>query len=176
MSVSRLFIALWPPPEVLESLRVALAPLQAQTRHLRWQPLARWHITVAFLADREEQRAVEVFKSLHLATPEPVALAAAGSFGPVLWIGLRGGEWISTMAHEARSAYRIRERRGYRAHMTVARARSAAAQQEAAEVVARLGAFVSEPWCPGELTLVRSSLGPAPEYEVIARSSLPETP
>ena len=38
--------------------------------------------------------------------------------------------------------------------------------------MAALGRFASDAWTPDEVVLVRSVIGPKPEYEVIVRSPL----
>jgi hypothetical protein len=55
----------------------------------------------------------------------------------------------------------------------VARARSVAARHELGSASADLAGFHSPDWTPSEVTLVRSTTGPTPTYEVVARTALP---
>lgn len=164
----RLFLAIWPPAPVLDALAAALP------RHLealRWQPRERWHITVAFLGDREPGPALRRFDRLDPPAADQVRLAGAGMFGPILWVGLETGPWLAALAAQARRTFGVEERR-FRAHVTVARSRTSAGQRELPRATAILTGFESSPWVPEALTLVRSTIGPHPSYEVIGRCPL----
>ena len=50
----RLFVALAPPPAVLDELEAAAAPLRAQRGDLRWTGRDAWHVTLAFLGEVEQ--------------------------------------------------------------------------------------------------------------------------
>jgi 2'-5' RNA ligase len=47
----RLFIAIAPPPAVLDDLESRLAPLRAAWPALRWTGRPAWHLTLAFLGE-----------------------------------------------------------------------------------------------------------------------------
>jgi 2'-5' RNA ligase len=165
----RLFLAIWPPAHVLDALDTALP------RHLdalRWQPRQRWHITVAFLGDREPARVMRRFERLDLPAADQVRLAGAGTFGPVLWVGVETGPWLAGLAAQARRTFGVDERR-FRGHVTVARARDRVGQHALNRARTALAGFESPWWLPDSLTLVRSLVGPRPEYEVIGLSPFP---
>lgn len=165
----RLFLALWPPPCVVSEIA---AVLPTDLSELRWQPPARWHITMAFLGERGTDK--ELRRPRHVVGPEPgpLSVAGAGSFGPVLWLGIAGGDWLGELARRCAVLFDADDRR-FRAHLTVARARSSAGHRQLAAAKDRLGGFHSSPWLPDELTLVGSHTGPRPSYEVIGRRPLP---
>ncbi|MCU0296846.1 MAG: hypothetical protein MUD05_12475 [Candidatus Nanopelagicales bacterium] len=75
----RLFVALWLPDAVRAELDTALAALHARYPELRWQPPVRWHITLAFLGDREPDRELRRFATIPLVTPEPLESCVAGN-------------------------------------------------------------------------------------------------
>ena len=52
----RLFVALWPEPQVVEAVRRQLEPIQDRYRELRWQTPDRWHLTLAFLVSADATR------------------------------------------------------------------------------------------------------------------------
>lgn len=162
----RLFLALWPPAPVLDELAEALPPAPA----LRWQPRERWHLTVAFLGDRSAEQALRKLERVG-ADAEPLMLSGSGAFGPVLWVGVSAGAWLPGLARQARRVYGVDERH-FRAHVTLARARDAVGHRELKRAQAGLAGFESSAWLPGELTLVRSTLGPQASYEVIGRKPL----
>lgn len=165
----RLFVAFWPPDEVVAEVAAALP---TGFTALRWQPAARWHITVAFLGQRSPEAQLARLDQLRLPAAGPLRLQGSGRFGPVLWIGIDAGEWLSRLAEQVQARFDVPDRR-FRAHMTVARARSAVGQREVRSAAQVLAGFVSSPWWPSAVTLVRSRTGPQPSYEVIGRTGLP---
>jgi 2'-5' RNA ligase len=167
----RLFVALWLPDAVRAELDTALAALHARYPELRWQPPVRWHITLAFLGDREPDRELRRFATIPLVTPEPLELVGSGRFGPILWVGLDLAPWLAVLADSVQHTMRCRERR-FRGHVTVARSRTSPGRRQLARAATELAAFRSQPWTPQHLTLVRSTTGPKPAYEVIGRTPL----
>lgn len=174
MPTSRLFIALWPPSAVLEELAREVAPLREALPDLKWQPPQRWHITVAFLGERDEELALTQFGRIRLTPAGTLAIAGAGTFGPVLYAGVEADDWLKPLAHQTRRACRVRERKRYRPHVTLGRARQSSARDTLEQAVESLLPFRGQGWQAEELTLVRSTTGPQPDYEVIATSQLPK--
>lgn len=145
--------------------------LPTELPHLRWQPRERWHITVAFLGDRDAGKEVGRLQRLVPPAPEPIRLHSSGTFGPVLWVGVETGVWLPQLAASAKQLFGVDERR-FRAHVTVARARDSAGRRELSRAQQHVADFASSQWQPDELTLVRSVTGPHPSYEVIGRKPL----
>jgi len=168
---SRLFVAIWPSPQAVAALAGVLEPLSSAYSQLRWQPPDRWHITLAFLGDRDEDRTVRRFAGIPAAEVGELHLDGSGMFGPVLWIGVSESGWLARMADQIQRGMHTDERR-FRGHLTVARARTAAGRRELSRAAADLAPFRSPRWTPDEVTLVRSTTGPRPSYEVIARTPL----
>ena len=74
----RLFLALWPPENVLDEIDRALP---RGLTALRWQPRERWHVTVAFLGNREPHKELARLEQLEAIEPEPMHLAGSGAAG-----------------------------------------------------------------------------------------------
>ena len=51
----RLFVALFPPEDVLEELAEFLAPRQEVDSDLRWTTRDQWHVTLAFMPQVHER-------------------------------------------------------------------------------------------------------------------------
>ncbi|MDF3144239.1 2'-5' RNA ligase family protein, partial [Streptomyces sp. T21Q-yed] len=112
--------------------------------------------------------------------PFALALSGGGQFGHgrALWTGADGDlATLRLLADRSEAAARkagvpMGEHRRYKAHLTVARSRSAVAVRP---YVAALEAFTSRTWTVDELVLVRSNLpksgvaGEQPRYEAVAR-------
>lgn len=170
----RLFVALWPTRDAMDAIERAVAPLQERYVDLRWQPPQRWHITIAFLGEREPERELRRFSRLTGLIGGPVRIHGSGRFGPVLWLGVDAA-WVPDVARTVRKAHYVEERR-FHPHITVARARTTAGQRQRRRGVADLAQSRVSRWTAHELTLVRSTIGPSPVYEVIARSPLTVDP
>lgn len=166
-----MFLALWPPATVVSELADALPQCFAE---LRWQSVQRWHITIAFLGERSPDKELRRLDRLDVPRADLVRLEGSGTFGTVLWVGVDGGDWLTQLAHACQTVFDPQDRR-FRAHLTVARARSAAGHRQLAGARSALAGFQSTTWLPDQLTLVLSRTGPKPSYEVIGRKPLTGT-
>jgi 2'-5' RNA ligase len=169
---TRLFVAIWPSDAARESLARTVDRARQAAPDVRWQPPERWHITLAFLGPADPARAAARIDSQARADrwpgAEPIRLRGSGAFGPVIWVGVDHGPWLAELARELQSSLHAADRR-FRAHVTVGRARGAAGPARAREVVPSLAAHDGPAWTPGDITLVESVTGPAPEYHVLER-------
>lgn len=168
---ARLFVALWLPDDVVARTDQALVAVRRSCTELRWQSPDRWHITVGFLGEREIDAEVTRFAAIPRTGAQPLQLAGAGHFGPVVWLGVSASQWLTDLAAAVRHTMHT-ERRRFRGHVTVARSRTRAGDRQVAAAVSVLEGFQTQWWTPQELTLVRSTTGPRPAYEVIARTPL----
>jgi RNA 2',3'-cyclic 3'-phosphodiesterase len=172
------------------SLFVAIRPDEAATDHLadaletrrrlpvaqalRWQPPSQWHITLSFLGDAPEQVADDVAERLAgecgAAVPG-VRLRGSGCFGrQILWLGIGDDAAATALADLARSIpNHVRglgldvDRRPWRGHLTVARARHG----DARPVADLLADYDGPPWRATELLVIRSTGGPRPAHLVV---------
>src|ERR1700678_3317954 len=97
--VMRLFVAIAPPPTVLDELDARLEPLRARRGDLRWTNREAWHVTLAFLGQVDETAAARLLPRLESAARRHpafrLAFSGAGAFpastrANVLWSGLGG--------------------------------------------------------------------------------------
>jgi 2'-5' RNA ligase len=179
-----LFVAVIPSVEAVEDLedRVQTIRTHPPCRDLRWQPASRWHVTMAFLGDVDDEADEHV--AAHLDTlaarhegPQ-VRLAGCGSFGKhILWTGVEGvddgatgdfadlGRTIQVLLRRAGFAL---EHRPWHPHLTLARTRGSDARPAAA----LLETYAGPVWPVTELLAVRSEGGPNPRHTVVHRSPM----
>ncbi len=168
---SRLFVAIWPDAPSRHALATTVHGARTAAPDVRWQPSERWHITLAFLGQAEPetaQRRIARHIARGLPAPGPIHLSGAGSFGPVIWVGVEHGPWLAALADGMQRTLRVADRR-FRAHVTVGRVRGPGGPAQAREVVPLLSAHAGPVWTPTEVTLVESTTGPAPEYRIRGR-------
>jgi 2'-5' RNA ligase len=177
----RLFVAIWPDAAAIQALQATVGPTREAHPDLRWQPPGRWHVTLAFVGEAEPTWAASRLDRL-MARPddlpgaEPLRLAGSGTFGPILWVGVAHGPWLTDLAERAQRTLNVADRR-FRAHVTVARVRGrpSEAARTARAAAAPLAAHDGPAWLPTELTLVESRPGPDPAYTVLQRWRLPHS-
>jgi RNA 2',3'-cyclic 3'-phosphodiesterase len=169
----RLFVGVWPPPEVCEVLAALERP---PVTGLRWTTPDQWHVTLRFLGEVPEP---------DVAGLEAALAAAARAAGPpeatlgpsvvrlgrgVLCLPVAGLDDVAGAVGAAVGAP-AREGRGrsFRGHLTLARARGG-------RPVPRhlAGAPVEVRWRVGELCLVASALDPdGARYTTVAAATVP---
>jgi 2'-5' RNA ligase len=171
-----LFVAIRPDVTATEDLDDALERVRRLpiAQSLRWQPASQWHLTVAFLGDADEDvtdEVVERISGLGLAVITGIRLRGAGCFGrQILWVGVGDDDAYARMATVARAIPpRLRglgldvDRRPWRGHLTVARARTG----DARAVADVLAGYEGPSWDAGELLVIRSTGGPRPAHHVV---------
>lgn len=187
----RLFVAVLPPAGVAAELNAALAPLHALpgADGLRWSDPAGWHLTLAFLGRVGEGLRPELDERLERAArrhpPLSLALADGGRFGDrALWAGVGDGDGgrkaLCRLAGSAAAAARRTgipvDERPFRAHLTVARSRTAHRREGGAAAVGlrpfaeALAGFESSAWTADRLRLMSSTPGPVgrpPRYATV---------
>ena len=183
----RLFVALWPPAEVVEHLRAAVQEAADRVEApsgLRWVEAGQLHLTVAFLGEADPPHRAQIEARLARVCgrypPLTLALAGAGRFGErILFVKVAGdreqlGRLAMSVSAAARRAGLTMEDRPWRAHITLARTRQGDAGLR--ELARALDGYRGDPWTAGELHLVRSRLGAGEDrgssYETVARWTL----
>ncbi|GII79590.1 RNA 2',3'-cyclic phosphodiesterase [Sphaerisporangium rufum] len=177
----RLFVALSPPPEALAEIAAALGSHREAWPELRWTAPETWHVTMAFLGEVPERvlpdltgrlgRAVGRYQAVTLVFGAGGAFPSAAR-AQVVWLGLAGGEPVlprlaaSLAAGARRAGVEMAERRRFRPHLTVARARPRAGI-DVRPLVESLRGFAGSPWHAGHVHLVRSHLGATVRYEIL---------
>ncbi len=181
----RLFVAVDPPPRVLEAVEGAVEPWRDRIPGGRWVKPGNWHVTVKFLGrtyprlvDRVREACREGAATIR---PFRVGVGGMGVFpspgrARVLWVGLddrEGGLPALVRELDQRLARDFPpEKRGFTPHLTVARFNPPVAVREHADELAATR-FDVEPFRVGELVLYRSHLSPkGARYEPLERFPL----
>jgi RNA 2',3'-cyclic 3'-phosphodiesterase len=169
--VSRLFVALWPPPSLTLQLRTMERPRRPG---VRWTTEDQWHVTLRFLGEisaEEEETLGASLAQMAATTPPPEAVAGPGprALGAGVWVlpveGL--GSLASSIAAATRDIGQPPPGRPYRGHLTLARGRRPDSLR-GLPVTPLAGT-----WLVRDLTLVRSTLDPSgARYEVVGRWAL----
>ena len=160
-----MFVAVWPPPPVVEALQALHRP---EVAGLRWTGPEQWHVTLRFLGDTDEAAAREAFGRIAAGGEVEAELGpATGRFGRrVLHVPVHGLEGLAAATVEATSGVgRPPDRRPFAGHITLARARP----RRGVDLRPLSGSAVAGGWTVGELTLVASHLGGGrpSRYEVV---------
>jgi 2'-5' RNA ligase len=182
----RLFVAV----SLAQEIRAHLACVQDRLRHARadvsWVRAENLHVTLKFLGETEEKRLERIRSALaevaRGGAPFVMEVAGVGSFGGrvprVVWVGVtNGAEPLVRLAGEIAAALAPlgfpREKRGFTAHFTLGRVRSA---RNADSLCAALEASRDEDFGASEIRhfeLMQSELRPSGSiYTVLDRFPL----
>jgi 2'-5' RNA ligase len=179
----RLFVAIAPPPAVLDELDALVEPLRASRLDLRWTSREAWHVTLAFLGQVDEAAAARLLPRLERAAGRRqqvrLAFAGAGAFpgatrANVLWSGLSGDRRALARLAESVAAGGPPPGAPPPAQSppgppppTLARCRMPA---DVTGLVAALDGYQGQPWTADRVHLVRSRLGATehPRYTSLA--------
>lgn len=180
----RLFVAAYPPAEVLDDLEstvrgLAVAKAIAEGTNTRLISRPLWHITLAFLGEVADSRVVDATRALdraadHLTGVQPgLAFSGGGRFGrgrfTILWAGLTGDTPIlATIARavhaELRHSRLPHDPKPFQPHLTLARPGDRIPRSQIDEDIATLANYTGPTWTCTDLTLVSSHLGPHPQH------------
>ena len=162
----RLFVAVWPPEDVMASLRDL-----PRRDGVRWTSEDQWHITLRFLGnDTEPEGVIDALSSIEQAPVDVQVGPATKKLGPgVLMLGARGLDDLAKEVHDAtEQVVPITERRPFRAHLTVARAHTRGQIPKSLE-----GMPFDARWTATSFALVRSQTKPTGAvYENVASFTL----
>ncbi|HEY7720905.1 MAG TPA: RNA 2',3'-cyclic phosphodiesterase [Pedococcus sp.] len=179
----RMFVAVVPPDEVVESLAEFLEPRREAGRDLRWTDPEQWHLTLAFMPDVPDRVLDDLVERLARVSrrhePVPLRLAGAGAFpnpyaSRVLWAGLEHeGDGLRHLARGIRGvcakAGAAPQGGPFHPHITLARTRRPV---EASRWLRVLELYAGPAWVAREVTLIASHLGEGrgnrPRYEAVA--------
>jgi 2'-5' RNA ligase len=163
----RLFVAVWPPADVVAALAGLDRP---DHRGVRWTTPDQWHVTLRFLGSMEdaEEGKRALARMAPLAGPDqPVAVAgpAVVRLGPsILCLPVAGlADLAAAVVAVTAGIGEAPAERPFRGHVTLARA------QRGVDVRALAGQPLSAEWPVGEVTLVASETRPSgARYQVVA--------
>lgn len=169
----RLFVAVWPPEEVVEAIRRLPRPTLVGAR---WTEQEQWHITMRFFGEVAGQEAAEQALARVPTPAEPVVADAGPAIvclgRRVLCVPVGGLEDLASAVTAATSKVgRPPERRRFVGHVTLARGPRGG--WRTGDVAGAEGVLFRARWAVQELTLVASIPdGGARRYEVVARQPL----
>jgi 2'-5' RNA ligase len=167
----RLFVAVWPPEEVLNRLAVLPRP---EVDGLRWTDQDHWHVTLRFLGWVDEVEPVRAALA-GVASSNAAVVAVLGPtvdrFGQrILHLPVAGLD--GTAAAVVQSTAHLGKRpddRLFNGHVTLARA----ARDAKVDLRPLTGTAISAEWEVGSVCLVESRLSPSgATYEVRERFEL----
>jgi 2'-5' RNA ligase len=162
----RLFVAVWPPPDVVERLAGLERPA---VDGVRWTTADQWHVTLRFLGELPDVSAL--CAALHdVALPPAEAVMGPVAERPsptLLWLPVAGLDALAAAVIGATEGLGEPAERTFRGHLTLARARPRAPRA----ALRRLPPLsCPAAWEVGEVTLVRSTTGGAgSRYDVVER-------
>ncbi|WP_432980848.1 RNA 2',3'-cyclic phosphodiesterase [Dactylosporangium sp. CA-233914] len=183
----RVFMAAYPPAEVREHFKSVvdrLAVARPRERSVRLAPPERWHLTVAFIGEVEDETAsVGALEELAGVPAPSVRIAGGRTLGrrqfKHLVTGIEsedGGGGLRQLGGAVRKALRRHrlpfDRRDWQPHVTIARPGDVLTPEELAGDLRTLREYRGPLWRVGEVRLMRSRLGPQPEYDVLATVAL----
>lgn len=180
----RLFVALVPPPDILDELEEAVRPHHDEVPELRWIRRELLHVTLTFLGEVDDrtldrllprlERAVGRHERMSLSLAGAGAFPGSGTHARVLWTGLFGDRRrvarlaASTTAAGRRVGTLPDKHRTFRPHLTLARSRRPV---DVRPLMESLSAFAGAPWTADSVQLMCSHL-PGKDYSQVTYESL----
>lgn len=170
----RAFIALPLPPEVIQLASDLQSRLRSEGLKLRWVRPRGMHLTLKFLGDIPASFVVDLDQAMQRAARGcgrvNLALQGMGVFPGikrprVLWLGIGGaierlGELHSRLDTELERIGVARERRPFRAHLTVARIKGAVDARHLLAAVQAHGCYEPRSFAAHQMVLYQSDLKP----------------
>jgi RNA 2',3'-cyclic 3'-phosphodiesterase len=161
--VARLFVAVWPPADVVEMLAaLPRYPLAGA----RWTTERQWHVTLRFLGAVDARVAAAALDGVRAGRCTAVLGPRPQRLGPsVLIVPVSGLDELAAAVDAAMAGVGPPPRLPYRGHLTLARAGKG--------TLPRLDAPVAAEWKVDRVALVESQLHPAgARYETVHERTL----
>lgn len=158
--MTRLFIAVWPPDDVVADL---MALRRKDQRGVRFVRPENWHITLRFFGEADPDAVIDALDGIALPpTRARLGLAVDVFAERALVIPVDGLDDLAHCVTQSTSDIGEPARKRFIGHLTLARVKSHSAMPSV------LGAMVSAEFDVDEIALVRSRLEPAgARYETI---------
>lgn len=171
----RVFIAVPLDPKLRDAAAGLRRHLCSTADVLRWVPPGNLHFTLKFLGEIAEGRLAKVANAVREAArrtrPFTITLAGAGAFPSVrrpqvVWVGVsEGSDTLVALSRDLDGAlHRMkfpRERRPFRPHLTVARARQGGPLPDLSGALSDVGAFVVGSQAVDAVVVMESQLHPS---------------
>lgn len=167
--MARLFVAVWPPEEVLDRLEALERP---ESKGLRWTRRDQWHVTLRFLGVADPAPVVEALAGLDLPAADAVLGPAVDRFGRrILHVPVAGlGAVAAGVVQATAGLGQPPDDRPFHGHITLARV----ADRARVDLRPLTGTTVGAEWRVDAICLVESLLSPkGARYEVLERFPLP---
>jgi 2'-5' RNA ligase len=166
----RLFVAVWPPQEVLDRIAALDRP---EVPGLRWTTRDQWHVTLRFLGEVSDvQPVAQALDALSRLSPAEVCLGpATGRFGQrILHVPVEGLEAAARAVVQATAHLgRPPDDRPFSGHLTLARV----AKGANVDLRPLTGVHLSGSWVVEDVCLVESRLSSkGASYHVLDRFPL----
>ena len=170
----RAFVAFKLPESIMDHARSLQDALKGHGLKLKWVKPSNLHLTLKFLGDIPETDAVAIGETVQAAAgdeaPLELTLQGMGVFPGikrprVLWTGFGGeverlkqlqtriDDQLEVMGHR-------REKRGFNAHLTLARIKGGLPPRRLLEAIEGVGDFSPQPFSARRLILYKSDLRP----------------
>jgi 2'-5' RNA ligase len=162
--VTRLFVAVWPPPDVVD--RLGVLP-RSEQRGVRWVSPENCHVTLRFLGEAEPAAVAACLDGRRMPATTAVLGPAVRRLGRgMVVVPVAGLDELASIVGEATAGVGVApDQRPFRGHVTVARIKSGATCE-------LLGTALHTEFPVTEVTLVRSTLSHhGATYEVVERWS-----
>ena len=167
--MARLFVALWPSPDVVEQMRQLERP---RIDGLRWTTEDQWHVTLQFLGEANQDAMADRLSDARWSTrplemrlgPEVTLLGKEIVCLPASAPGLE------KLARQVSEVTGVRRTNRFKGHLTLARARNKVPKAALEDLK---GTPFEVQWTADNVALVRSALSPGgARYETVAESPL----
>ncbi len=168
----RLFVAVWPSPDVVEMLRA----IPHGRGDVRWTTEEQWHVTLRFLGrvDEADVTALDdalVGAALQCSSAAVTLGAPLRRLGSALALTVTGLDEIAAAVIDATSGFgQPPEPRRFQGHLTIARSKQRRGPRSVPSPVREAS------WTADEITVVQSHLGQGLDrtsrYEIIRRYQL----
>ena len=148
----RLFLAVLLSEELSSSITATMHELKKAGVRGSYVPTRNLHLTIAFLGETKDAAAVRAAMQAVSFRPFRLSLSELGSFGDLLWVGLKGNQGLASLARSARTALDgagiSYDRKPFSPHITIVRRAAGPWKQVAAPkgemTVGRLSLMKSE--------------------------------
>ena len=170
----RAFVALRLPADIIDHASGLQSALKARGLRLRWVKPQNLHLTLKFLGDIPVTAVADLGLALRRASQgaEPLALTLQGMGvfpgirrARVLWVGLGGQiEALQSIYQKIEDEFAdlglVREKRGFKAHLTLARIKDPVAPQDLLTAMEAIGDYEPRLFRARQLVLFMSDLRP----------------
>ena len=166
----RLFVAVWPPDDVLSLIAALPRP---EVEGLRWTTRDQWHVTLRFFGSVELESASEALRSVAASSTTAALGPETGRFGKrILHVPVDGlADVAKAVVRATKSVGKPPEPRPFSGHLTLGRARD---RRRGVDLRALVGTPIAAEWPVTEVCLVESHMSSkGASYEVVETLSLP---